>query len=135
VKKRAADLLARLRAGEDPDALGDPTLLPRGLTGATPAEVAGTFGVPFAEALAEMPQGAWSGPVDSSFGAHLLHVSAREPGRLPPLEEVRGAVEREWAGKRRKEARERFYGALRGHYDVEVRMPSAASAPDVASRP
>jgi hypothetical protein len=135
LEERAADLLARLRAGEGPDALGDPTLLPQGLSGSTPAEVAGTFGAPFAEALAETPEGAWSGPVDSSFGAHLVRVSARESGRLPPLEEVRGAVEREWAAERRKEARKRFYDALRGRYNVEVRMPSAAPAPEVAGRP
>jgi hypothetical protein len=135
VEGRAADLLARLRDGEDPDALGDPTLLPQGLTGATLAEVASTFGVPFAEALAETPEATWSEPMDSSFGAHLVRVSARDPGRLPALDEVRSEVKREWAAERRKEARERFYDAARARYDVEVRMPPAAPEPEVAGRP
>jgi hypothetical protein len=121
---RAAELLARLRAGEDPSAVGDATLLPHGLTGATPAQVAGSFGTAFSEALIEAPEGAWSGPFASTFGLHLVRVDAHEPGRLPRLEEVRGAVEREWAAERRKEARERFTDELRQRYDVEVRMPS-----------
>jgi parvulin-like peptidyl-prolyl isomerase len=134
VEKHAARLLARLRTGADPETLGDPTLLPRSLRSATPREVAETFGARFAEALADTPEGVWSGPVESSFGAHLVRVSAREPGRLPALEEARGAVEREWAAERRAEARERFYDAVRGSYDVEVRMPPAASAAEVAER-
>jgi hypothetical protein len=120
---RAADLLARLRDGADPEALGDPTLLPRGLERASPPEVSGSFGDDFVEALASAPVGDWSGPVASSFGLHLVHVTGREPARAPPLEEVRVAVEREWASEERKRARERFYAELRARYDVEVRGP------------
>jgi hypothetical protein len=123
---RAADLLALLRAGEDPSSVGDATLLPQGLSGATPSQVAGTFGTAFAEALAEASPGTWSGPIASSFGRHLVRVDAYEPGRLPRLEEVRDAVEREWAGERRREARERFTDELRQRYDVEVHMPPDA---------
>jgi hypothetical protein len=135
VQERAAALLARLRAGEDAEALGDATLLPSGLTGATPAQVGSSFGAPFAEALAEAPVGEWSGPLASSFGLHLVRVAEREPSRLPALGDVRGVVEREWAAEERKEARERFYEALRSRYQVEVRMPDGAAPAEVASEP
>jgi hypothetical protein len=132
---RAGGLLARLRAGEDPEGLGAPSLLPRELDAASPSEVAGVFGARFAEALGELPEGAWSGPVASEFGAHLVLVSTREAGRLPPLEEVRGAVAREWAAARGQEARQRFHDALRARYEIEVRLPSAAPAPEMAGAP
>jgi hypothetical protein len=133
LEERVPALLARLRAGEGRDGLGDATQLPAAMEDVTPSEVAGRFGADFAEALARAPEGAWAGPVDSAFGVHLVRVSERRPGRAPGLEEVRGAVEREWAAEQRARARERFYSALRSRYQVEVRMPPPA--PKVASRP
>ncbi|MDH3198544.1 MAG: peptidylprolyl isomerase [Candidatus Krumholzibacteria bacterium] len=132
---RAADLLARLRAGEDPETLGAATGLPPAMASATPSEVAGFFGAAFAEALAEAPDATWSGPVASSFGLHLVRVGTRVPGRLPPFEDARRFVEREWAAEQRDETRERFYRALRGRYDIEVRMPADTPMPDVAGPP
>jgi hypothetical protein len=133
--ERAARLLARLADGEDPAGLADPTLLPRSLTQATPREVAAAFGASFAQALAEAPEGRWSGPVASSFGLHLVRVGAREPGRAPALEEVRGAVAREWAASERTQERERFYDELRARYEVEVRMPVAPGAESLEEQP
>ena len=131
---RAEDLLARLRAGEAPDALGDSTLLPQELSGATWSEVADTFGVRFADDVADASQGTWSGPLASSFGLHLVRLDALQPGRLPSLQEARAAVEREWRAEQRGEARERFYDTMRGRYDVEVSRPSSDPAREVAER-
>jgi hypothetical protein len=137
-RTRAAELLARLRRGEDAAALGDPTLLPREMRAATPAQVSQRFGAAFAERLSELPEGAWSGPIPSSFGLHLVKVGERVPGRLPALAEVRDAVAREWAAEQRSRARARFYEALRARYEIEVHLPDAAAAapaPEVAGRP
>jgi hypothetical protein len=130
--ERAAVLLAQLREGSAAVGLGDPTLLPAELKRATPAEVARSFGAPFSEALAGAPEGAWSGPVASSFGLHLVRVAAREPGRRPALEEVRAAVTREWAAAQRQEARAHFYETLRARYEVEIRRPAAPAMSDVS---
>jgi hypothetical protein len=134
-EQRAARLLAQLGEGEAAAGLGDATLLPRGMNGATPREVAGTYGAPFAEALAELPVGAWTGPVASSFGLHVVRVAAREPSRLPALPEVRDAVAREWAAEQRTEARDRFYDSLRARYEVEIRVPAPPVPPAVADQP
>jgi hypothetical protein len=135
---RAAAWLARLR--ERPEAreaggLGDPTLLPRALSAATLREIDGIFGGGFGEALASAPPGAWIGPIASAYGLHVVRVAARDGGRLPPFEEVRGAVEREWSSERRKETDEAFYRALRDRYEVEVRLPDAAPAEAAPAEP
>lgn len=138
VEQRAGGLVARLRAGETPDALGDATLLPRRMDDATPAQVADRFGPEFAEALGRAPEGEWTGPLASGFGAHLVRVDARRPGRIPGLEEVREAVEREWLAEQRAQARERFHRTLRSRYEVEVHMPrpgAASAAPELAAGP
>ena len=130
VSERAAELLGRLSAGEGPEGLGDPTLLPRQLEDVTPAELAGSFGPAFAEAVAEAPVGAWSGPWPSAFGAHLVRVAGRAAPGAPELGEVRPALEREWQAERREQATQRFYRSLRERYEVEVRMPPDAQAAD-----
>jgi hypothetical protein len=128
---RVAEVAAQLRAGGDPLSTGDPTLLPGRLDEALPTRIAGSFGEPFARALAGVPLDAWT-RVESSFGLHLVRVSAREPERAPPFEEIRRAVTLEWAAEQRAEARRRLHKELRGRYEVEVRAPAE---PGLASRP
>ncbi len=141
VAERAGNVLKRLnadpegRSSADADAEGDPTLLPRELNAATEAGVSRIFGDAFAAALADAPIGRWFGPIESGHGVHLVRISAREPGRLPALDEVRPAVEREWSAVRRAEAESRFHDAARARYAVEIEMPADTPAEDPAGKP
>ena len=131
--ERAAAILARLSAdpglGADPQTLGDPTLLPPGLEGATTREISGVFGTELAKVLARTQADGWSGPHPSTFGWHLIRVTGRSPSRLPALEEIRAQVEREWSAERREQANERFYEGLKARYRVRIDLPDAAPAP------
>ena len=115
----------RLRENGDAAEAGDVTLLPAALEGASPREIEATFGTEFAAAFAGLETGAWAGPVASSYGLHLVRVSEHVPSRLPDLDEVRPAVEREWGSERRREATDRFEAGLRERYEIEVRLPDA----------
>jgi hypothetical protein len=130
----AAGLLAELnRPGGSKDAQegGDPFLLPFDFEAAGSAEVAAMFGDEFATALATLETGAWRGPIRSGYGAHLVLVRDRLPGRAPALAEVREAVRREWETRARRESNEAFYRRLRSRYAVSVeRRQLTASAPD-----
>ena len=53
-------------------------------------------------------------------------------GRMPPFEEVRDAVRREWAGARRDSAVERLYGKLLAGYTVTIETPESLSGAAVA---
>ncbi len=88
-------------------------------------EVAHRLGNEFAVALAELPVGRWSGPVESGFGLHLVLIRERQRGSLPALAEVRDAVEREWRNVRHKEVTEGFYRVLRDRYEVSIELPEA----------
>jgi hypothetical protein len=134
-RQRAAGVLEALRSGDAAGgSAGDPTLLPRRLERASPREMDDTFGPGFANDVAALPEGEWAGPVASAYGLHLVRVGAREAERLPGLDEVRRAVERDWRAQRRREANQRFYEALRDRYQVEVQMPSETGASPLASR-
>jgi hypothetical protein len=50
------------------------------------------------------------------------------PAYLPPLEDVRAAVERDWLQLQSEQAREKFFEALRERYDVRVETESQLAA-------
>jgi hypothetical protein len=109
-----------LRYGVAPETLGTPTLLPYRMT-LTPADlVARDFGADFAAALEKLPVGQWAGPIDSSFGAHYVHVSDRTPAIAPQLAAVRDHVVREWEHERRQRALNDAYAKMRGEYQVSI---------------
>jgi hypothetical protein len=116
---------------------GDATLLPPALDTAATSEIARVFGDAFAQAVAALPAGGWHGPVASSYGVHLVEIRAREPGRTPPLAEVRAAVERDLLRARADAASEAFYRELRARYTVRIETGaenSDARASAVAER-
>ena len=136
LKTDAARVLAALRRGDaaaDTAAdvaasFGDPFLLPSRFEGIAMRDVASQLGESFASALAAAPVGEWTGPVASSYGAHLIRVSTREDARLPTLEENRELVEREWRAAERRKANEAFYAKLRERYVVSIEMPVPTGA-------
>ncbi len=115
----ASEILAALEGGADPSTLGTASLLPPVLQ-MTPVPVIGrTFGEDFQDALAELPEGGWHGPVTSAYGQHLVRITGRTKPVLPPLSEIRDQVEAEWRGERHaghaREVQRGTAGALRGH--------------------
>jgi hypothetical protein len=97
---------------------GDATLLPASLSDASAAEVRRTFGEKFAEALADVDPGDWSQPIASGYGLHLVRIEDVVPARVPTLDEVRTAVDRDVLAARTQAANDAFYQALRSRYTV-----------------
>jgi hypothetical protein len=128
----AQRLLELLRDGADPGALGDVSMLIPGLEAASPDEIARQFGQDFTQALEGLEPGGWVGPIRSTYGAHLVRVSQRQPARQPALAEIRDAVLAEWRDRRRREAREQAYQRLRERYEivVEAGAQNALQPPD-----
>ena len=112
----------------DPSALGERSLLPAQLGLSPPNAVDGVFGKGFFELIVEIPPRAWTGPVASAYGAHLVRILDSLPARTPPLEEVRDAVLRDWKAAKAKEIRELHYNRLRARFDVEIRRAAARTA-------
>jgi hypothetical protein len=122
----AAKALAQLHsAGKNIAAaeLGDATMLPHELPLSRVDEVASVFGNEFAQHIAQLEPGHWAGPVQSSYGWHLVYVSERTEGRSRPLAAVREAVQREWLEARRKDVVDSTYSKWREKYAVVVEAP------------
>jgi hypothetical protein len=121
----AAQLLAKLnRAGGGTGlaTMADPFMLDRNFTAVPASEVARQFGETFASKLAEIASGQWQ-MIESGYGVHLVLVSERREGHLPPLEDVRDAVRREWESNRRREVSEKRYETMLKRYVVTIERP------------
>jgi hypothetical protein len=120
---------ARLNRGIDPGDAARPTLLPPGFSPSPAQVVDGTFGTGFFDALMALPVGTWAGPVETALGRHLVRVTERREGRLPPLSEIRARVELDWRAEFAMRLREERFGALLGRYEVVRPDPAAVLAP------
>jgi hypothetical protein len=120
-RRDAEQILANLQAARGPAIpaeAGDATLLPAALEDASPQEISGSFGDEFGKQLESAPMGQWSGPIASTFGLHLVRVTARSAGETPKLADIRPVVVREWQAQQRTQAGDSFYSSLRSKYEV-----------------
>lgn len=129
----AAGLRTQLLSGGDPAKLGDPFLHGQRLTARSRTELAAMFGAPFAAAVWTLPPGAWSEPIASAYGLHLVRVEAASPGELPPLDQVRTRLREDWELEQREAARKQGLLRLRAKYGVD--SGSAASTGGGAQKP
>jgi peptidyl-prolyl cis-trans isomerase C len=114
-------------------ALGDPFMFQDYYGDRAPEDVAKTFGPGFARALFEVAPGAWTGPIESGYGWHLVWVDALTPARVPPFEEVEPVVKTAWLEDQRAEMREKTFEAMRARYTVV--LPKDLSVTDLATLP
>ena len=125
--ERIAAALVALQsdAEADPLRLGERTLLPSQMALSTSTAIDSVFGEGFFNELEQLSTDVWAGPVKSGYGAHLVRIRDSQPARVPPLEEVRDAILREWKSAKAVELREQVYARLRARYDVV--LPDAAA--------
>ncbi len=97
---------------------GDPGMLNAAYASQTAAELTGTFGKTFADALAAIEPGPWAGPVMSAYGMHLVRVTARLPARTADFAKVERAVLSDYLDEQRKRAREQYYATLLARYRI-----------------
>lgn len=119
----ARDELNRAGAGfSDANDIGDRFPYLRNYVERTFEYVASHFGYEFAASLSDLEpsEQAWQGPLSSAYGEHVVLLTRREERKLPELDEVRGAVERDLANERANAALADLLDAIRERYRVEI---------------
>ena len=137
VENDAREILAKLSdqgPEADPESYSDPNMLPKELPLYYIQDIGRLFGVEFSRQILEVEPGAWTGPVWSSYGLHLVYVRERIEGRDPDLAEVRKEVEREWSAQRRKEFKQETYKKLRERYTVTIEEMSVAGDDKISAK-
>jgi len=100
--------------------LGDRLLIEPELRDETEQSLSNAFGPAFARAVFELKMDAWSGPIESGYGLHLVRVSSRQDVNLLPLAEVRARVVEEWKREQEQLEKDRYLAELRRKYDIVI---------------
>lgn len=124
-QEQAAQLLGRLREGtvNAEQYEGGMTFIPDQFEGKRKQEVEGVFGWQFTTRIFELESGTWQGPVESSYGLHLVMVIQRTDGYIPELNEIWDQVEREWTFDMRRTIKEEQYQIMREQYLISIEDP------------
>jgi hypothetical protein len=103
-----------------PPAVGDPFPLGRRVVDAPLAAVEQSYGPGFRDALTRLPVGAWSEPLESRYGYHLVKVIARRAGGPPAFAEVRSQVRVDFVQEAKARAAEELLRSIRDRYTVTI---------------
>jgi hypothetical protein len=114
----ALQLLLEVGVSPSTAELGDRLLIETEFNDETEQAISGAFGPDFARAVFSLETGAWSGPIQSGYGLHLVRVSRLQEARLLPLSEVRARVAQEWRREQDKSAKDRYLAELRSKYRI-----------------
>jgi len=109
--------LARATAADTPPK-GDPFMLQSNFAERSAREIASTFGRDFAQTLPDLPLNAWSPPVPSAYGYHLVFLHSLSEPYTPEFAAVADRVATDHATSLRKEANDAFKNTLLERYEV-----------------
>jgi parvulin-like peptidyl-prolyl isomerase len=121
---RAEEAARRLRAGEDFDAVdaavGDRQVAPPPADLLPATKLREYLGPTATRAAQELEPGAVSAPQRSGAGYHVLRLVAREPGVVPPLDEIREEVRAELRRRAGDRALRDYLAELRERAELEL---------------
>ncbi|HSW12046.1 MAG TPA: peptidylprolyl isomerase [Solimonas sp.] len=80
------------------------------------------FGTPFAQQLAELPQGQWQGPLPSAMGLHFVRILERRLAQ-PDYVAVRLRAQRDYLLEQRAEQTGLALQQLKSRYGLDTRTP------------
>lgn len=118
---RAEDALKQIVAGAAVSEMGDPFMLNRSYAQRSLDEIARLFGREFAAALGSLSPGElWQGPINSSYGSHLVLLQSRRDPLVPNLTDVLDKVRTDYQAEQRRLSNEESYQVLRRRYQVTL---------------
>jgi peptidyl-prolyl cis-trans isomerase C len=123
ISRKANDLLELLRE-EDPQPeliykYGDPSMLENQYVSVSEEDLGGLFGDIFGSEVMRLELGEWSGPVESSYGLHIVKIIDRTESRIPELKEVLSRVVSDMRYENRNAAEDQFYSEIAPLYQVQ----------------
>jgi parvulin-like peptidyl-prolyl isomerase len=128
--KAALEELAKPGASEE--AFGDAFLHGFEFSDHREQDLADLFGPEFAATAWKAPLDAWSGPIPSSYGVHLVRLTHRLEPQPASLADVREAVLRDWMDERRRALNEETLARMKQDYQViidEAALETASTPP------
>lgn len=116
----AEHLLTEIHNGADPGALGDPFVQGSAFAKRTEKDIEAVFGAAFTKTITIAHEGIWQGPIESSYGAHLVLVTERvdEPSAI--TDALRAHARDDLRAEKREESLKAAMIRLRSRYQITV---------------
>jgi hypothetical protein len=99
---------------------GDPFVMGSSLDAQRRDDLTKYFGAAFADAALALPADAWSEPIASPYGWHVVFIRKRFDARTPELAEVRSRAETACQTERREQRVVAYLDKLRSQYTVRI---------------
>jgi hypothetical protein len=116
----ARDALVALSKGASDETLGDAFLHGFEFAERETQEIAALFGAEFSARVAALAEGEWSGPIESSYGLHLVRIDGRGSVEPASFDKVGAKVAEDFNEERRRTANREIFEKLRERYQVNV---------------
>ena len=85
------------------------------------------FGAGFAGEMFDSKVDQWSGPYESTYGWHLILISAGEAGRYLSFEEVRERVESEWNREELDRLQKQAIEVIKTSYSIDINLDGVST--------
>jgi hypothetical protein len=124
VMEDAKAVLARLKSAQrepkEAVSLGDTIMIDSAFREKSPDEAARILGREFASKLFSINEKGWQGPIESTFGLHLVYISEHTASRMPEFENIRENVKNDFMYDRKKKVIDGAYNAVKSRYTILV---------------
>ena len=103
---------------------GERFLFHTNYVGRTFEDVSGDFGTEAADLIfsGDTPVAKWFGPVETVYGAHLIFISKRTPGRFPSLDEIKTVVVEDYKREVQRQQRDALTDAIVQRYTPVIKL-------------
>ena len=122
--EEAKTVLASLKSTQSPPeeavSLGNTLMIDSSFREKSPDEAARILGRKFADELFSIDEKGWQGPIESTFGQHLVYISDLIASRMPEFENIRKNVQYDFMYARKKQVIESAYNAVKSRYTILV---------------
>ena len=110
--------LSQAELGNDILSAGTTSMLNDAYAFRSELDIDATFGSGFSSKLIGLPTREWQGPIDSSFGYHLVYLTSIHAEEAAPLNSVLDSVGSDYQQFQKMNARQRYVDALLGDYVI-----------------
>jgi hypothetical protein len=99
---------------------GDPFMQGLAFTDQPTDQITRVFGNNFSENIKTLETGKWQGPIESSYGWHLVYIDKLIPASTPEFEQVRSKVQIDYVSQNRDKVNRQVYKDISSQYSIMV---------------
>ena len=99
---------------------GDSIMLPMSYERKSSDQIAKILGNQFSQSIQSLETNQWAGPIQSSYGWHLVYIHEQKDSTLPDFEQVRSKIQTDYLAEHRTAINQQAYDKIASRYFIFV---------------